>query len=151
MALLFILLLAIPTFFICKWCLKKLDIGTPKNRNYIALCPTFILSPLCYIVIILIWIGSSSYYAKHEFSKLQWNTHPETRYTMTQDIIESEMFIGKTKAEIADVLGSDYYVYNENHISYTLGVLPGLFNIDPQVLDLYFKQGKVVRVSQHES
>ncbi|CDF78613.1 conserved hypothetical protein [Formosa agariphila KMM 3901] len=151
MSLIFILILAIPSFFISKWSLKKLDIGTSKNRKYIALFPTFNLSPLFYIAFILIWMASSSYYPTHEFNKLQWEANSEERYTMSQNLIESEMLIGKSKSEVSDVLGSDFYVYNENHISYNLGFLPGLFNIDPDVLDIYFKYGKVVRVSQHES
>ena len=34
---------------------------------------------------------------------------------------------------------------------YDLGFKPGLFNIDPDVLEVEFKFGKVVRVGQHET
>ena len=151
MTLLFVLILAIPCFFMSKWVLKKLHIGTTKNRKYIALFPALILSPLLYIGLMLLWFASSAYYPAYEFSKFQWETHTETRYTMSQDIIESKMLIGKSKAEVVDVLGPDFYVYNDNHIAYNLGFLPGLFNIDPDVLDIYFENKKVVKVGQHES
>jgi len=49
------------------------------------------------------------------------------------------------------LLENDFYTYNENHIAYELGFVPGLFNIDPDVLDIYFENGKVVRVGQHRT
>ncbi|WP_299781913.1 hypothetical protein [uncultured Formosa sp.] len=151
MSLIFVLILTIPCFFISRWGLKKLEIGTTKNRNYIALFPALILSPLIYIGIIFLWIASSSYYPTYEFNKRQWETHPEERYTMSEDLMDNKLLIGKTKSEVSDILGTDFYTHNNNHISYTLGFVPGLFNIDPDVLDIYFKNGKVIRVSQHES
>ena len=68
---------------------------------------------------------------------------------MSEDIIESKLLIGKTKQEIVELLGDDYYSYNENHIAYDLGFVPGLLNIDPDVLDIYFENGKVIKVDQH--
>ena len=73
------------------------------------------------------------------------------RYEMTENLIKSELLIGKTKVEIHDLLGDKYYKYNEDHWAYEVGHVPGLLNIDPDVLDIYFKEGKVVRVEQHET
>ena len=56
-----------------------------------------------------------------------------------------------TKKEISELLGQDFYSYNENHIAFELGFVPGLFNIDPDVLDIYFENGKVIKVKQHET
>ena len=70
---------------------------------------------------------------------------------MSNDIIKSEILIGKTKEEVIELLGDDFYTYNENHIAYDLGFVPGLFNIDPDVLDIYFEKGKVIKVDQHET
>ncbi|MDW5289763.1 hypothetical protein [Formosa sp. PL04] len=151
MTIIFILILAIPAFFISRWVLKRLDIGTNKNRNYIAVFPALIISPFLYISIMLLWFASSTYYPTHQFSKFHWETNIEERYTMSKDIIESNMLIGKTKEEISGLLGTGFYVYNDNHIGYNLGFTPGLFNIDPDVLDIYFENGKVVKVEQHES
>ncbi|WP_434036537.1 hypothetical protein [Formosa sp. 4Alg 33] len=151
MTIIFILLLAIPAYFFFRWLLKKLDIGTIKNRKYVAMFPALLLSPLLYIVIILLWMASSTYYPKHDFSTYHWKTNIEERYTMSEHIITSNLLIGKTKAEITTLLGNDFHTYNTNHISYYLGYLPKLFKIDPDVLDIYFEEGIVVKVSQHES
>lgn len=146
-----ILILAIPTYFLCKWILKKLNLGNEKNRKFVALIPTIFFSPIIYIGIIYLWIFSASYYPSSDFDKQKWETNVEERYRMSEDIIESKILIGKTKEEITKLLGQDFYSYNENHIAYELGFVPGLFNIDPDVLDIYFENGKVTKVEQHET
>ncbi|OPZ31257.1 MAG: hypothetical protein BWZ00_00612 [Bacteroidetes bacterium ADurb.BinA174] len=146
-----ILILAIPVYFLSKWFFKKLKLGNEKNRKYLAIIPTIILSPLLYVGIIMIWIFSVSYYPKTDFNKQEWNENKEERYKMSNDIIKSDILIGKTKEEVIELLGEDYYSYDESHIAYDLGFVPGLFNIDPDVLDIYFENGKVIKVGQHET
>jgi len=146
-----ILILAIPVYFLSKWILKRLKLGNVKNRKYLAIIPTIILSPLLYVGIIMIWIFSISYYPKTDFNKQKWIENKEERYKMSNDIIKSEILIGKTKKEVIELLGDDFYSYDENHIAYDLGFVPGLFNIDPDVLDFYFENGKVIKLGQHEN
>ena len=146
-----ILILAIPVYFLTKWIFKKLKLGNEKYRKYLAIIPTIILSPLLYVGIIMIWIFSVSYYPKTDFNMQEWNENKEERYKMSNDIIKSDILIGKTKEEVIELLGEDYYSYDESHIAYDLGFVPGLFNIDPDVLDIYFKNGKVIKVGQHET
>jgi hypothetical protein len=143
-----ILILAIPTYFLSKWVLKKLKFGNDKDRKYIALFPTLILSPILYFGIILLWMFSISYYPSNEFNKQEWEANHEERYKMSEDIIDSKMLIGKTKEEITRLLGQDFWAINKNHIAYKLGTLPRLFNIDPDALNIYFENEKVIKVEQ---
>lgn len=142
-----ILVFAIPIYFLSKWVLKKMDIGDNQNRKYIAVIPAIILSPLLYIGIIMIWVFSISYYPNVTFNKQKWDSNYEERYKMSKDIIKSDILIGKTKDEIIELLGNDFYAYDKNHISYELGFVPELFNIDPVFLDIYFENGKVIKVN----
>ncbi len=144
-----ILILAIPTYFICKWALRKLKIGNDKNRKFFAIIPTVIVSPLVYVGLIVIWIFSMSYYPKRDFDQNEWRSNVEGRYEMSRDIIDSNILVGKTKEEIIELLGADFYAYGENHIAYELGFVPGFLNIDPDYLDIYFENGKVNKVEQH--
>jgi hypothetical protein len=146
-----LLVLAFPIYFLTKWVLIRLRFGTEKNRNYLALFSTALLSPLLYIGIIVVWFFSVSYYSKVDFDKEEWTKNKEVRYQMSDDIIKNEVLIGKTKKEIIELLGEDSYFYDENHIAYELGFVPGLFNVDIAVLDLYFENGKVIKVEQHET
>ena len=128
-----------------------MKIGTDKNRKWFALIPTIVFSPIIYVSIIIIWILSVSYYPKKDFNKEKWDTNIEQRYEMSKDIIKSEMLIGKTKEEVIEILGQDYYEGGKDIIYYYLGFVPALFNIDPDILDIYFENGKVIKVSQHTS
>lgn len=149
--LLIIFIIAIPTYFFCKWMMDRLSVGNKEKRRFLALIPTVVLSPLLYVGLILIWIFTVSYYPSNKFDKLQWDTNTEERYKMSEDIIESKMLLGKTKPEIVTLLGDEYYSYSENHIAYTLGFVPGLITIDPDVLDIYFENGVVTKVGQHRT
>ena len=146
-----ILIISVPTFFLSKYIFKILNFGDDRNRKIIAIVPTIILSPLIYVGMFYLWIFSVSYYPKNDFNKHKWETNTEKRYEMSNDIIESKMLIGKGKEEITEILGQDFYSYTENHIAYELGFVPNLFNIDPDVLDIYFENDKVIRVEQHRT
>jgi len=145
-----ILILAIPTYFICKWIMKRLKVGTEKNRKFTALIPTVILSPVIYIGLVMIWIFSVSYYPTNDFDKSEWNSNIEERYKMSEYIIDSKMLIGKTQEEVTQTLGPDFSFKNENRITYELGFVPGLFNIDPDYLEIKLENGKVISVHQYE-
>lgn len=145
-----ILILAVPTYFICIWGMKKLKAGTDKNRKWFALIPTFILSPLIYVGLIMIWIFSISYHPTNEFNQTEWNSNVEERYKMSEDIIESRILIGKTHNEVIEILGTDFSSKNERSITYELGHVPGLFNIDPDYLEIKLENGIVVSVYQYE-
>jgi len=146
-----ILILGIPTYFFFGWIFKKYKIGNEKYRAFIAIIPTIILSPLIYFAIIIIWMFSITYYPNKDFDQNKWKSNIEARYEMSEDIIDSKILIGKTKKEVVDLLGPNFYTHGENHISYDLGFVPGLLNIDPDFLDIYFENEKVNRVEQHGS
>lgn len=145
-----ILILAIPTYFICKWIMKRLKVGTEKNRKFTALIPTVIFSPVIYVGLVMIWIFSVSYYPTNDFDKSEWNSNIEERYKMSEDIIDSKMLIGKTQEEVIQTLGANFSSNNENRITYELGFVPGLFNIDPDYMEIKLENGKVISVHQYE-
>jgi hypothetical protein len=146
-----ILILAIPFYFLSRWVFKKIKLGNEQNRKYLAIIPTVIITPLLYVGIVLIGMFSMTYYPNIDFDKQKWEENQEKRYKMSKDIIKSEVLIGKTKAEVIELLGEDYHTYDEDHIAYDLGFVPELFNIDPDVLDIYFENGIVVKVGQHRT
>lgn len=142
------IVLGIPAFFIWRLLFKKF-IKDDKRRKIAIWMATLITTPLIYIGIIMLWIFSMSYYPAHDFDKERWFLDKETRYELSEDIIDSEMLIGKTKSEVRQILGDESNADQSDHWSYYLGFRPGLFNIDPDVLDIKFKRGKVIRVKQH--
>ena len=146
-----ILIIPIAVYFLSKLFLKYLKLGNDKNRKYIAIVPAVILSPIFYFLLIVSWIYVVEYYPEEKFDKQKWETNIEERYTMSENIIKSKILIEKTKEEVIELLGNEYRDYGENHIGYYLGFVPRMITIDPDVLDVYFENGKVVKVSQHNS
>ena len=85
-----VLILAIPIYFLSKWILKKWNFGNEKNRKYLAIIPSIVLSPIVYIGLIYLWIFSISYYPTNDFDKQTWESNPEERYKMSE-----ALFIGQ--------------------------------------------------------
>ncbi|MBK7232934.1 MAG: hypothetical protein IPH93_11910 [Saprospiraceae bacterium] len=145
-----LMVLCIPTFIFCRWFFKKF-IKVDRTRKIATLTATLIATPLIYFSIIMLWLFSISYHPTHDFDKEKWFADKETRYELSEDIIESEMLIGKTKSEVRQILGDEGNTDESDQWYYYLGFRPGFGNIDPDVLDIEFKDGKVINVGQHES
>ena len=86
-----------------------------------------------------------------EFDEAGWNTNVYERYRMSRDIISSEMLIGKTLEEVIEILGDEVSMNGEEHVVYYLGFVPSILAIDPDVLDIYFRNGQVTKVEQHRT
>jgi hypothetical protein len=144
------LIIGIPVFFLLRWILKKL-IKNDRIRRPITWIGTLICTPLAYIGLIFLWISIVSYYPTQDFNKNSWTLDKEKRYEMSSDIINSKILIGKTKKEVIEILGDEGNKFDDNIWNYYLGFVPGLFKIDPDVLDIFFENGKVIKVGQHET
>jgi amino acid transporter len=145
-----ILILAIPTFFIWRWIFRKY-IDDKKKQNIATWIATIIATPVIYVGLVMLWIFCISYYPSKDFDKQKWLTDKEKRYELSEEIIESKMLIGKTKAEVRQILGEEENLENNDLWNYYLGYRPQLFGIDPDVLDIEFKDGRVIKVSQHQT
>jgi hypothetical protein len=143
-----IIILSIPVYFLSLLILRKKNIGSKTNRKFIAFIPTVIVSPILYVMVISLWLLSSLYYPKQTFDHTKWHENVDERYKMSSYIIKNNILMGKTKDEIIELLGNDFYVRGKDMIGYYLGFVPGIANIDPDVLVIYFENGIVVKVEQ---
>jgi outer membrane protein assembly factor BamE (lipoprotein component of BamABCDE complex) len=145
------LIISIPTFFLLRWALKRVIKTDDLLRKIVTWVGTIFLTPIIYFALCIAIIAYISYYPTKTFDETIWRTDTEKRYEMTEDIIDNKLLIGKTKDQIIKTLGDDYFKYDENRWGYDVGFVPRLFNIDPDVLDIHFKDDKVESVGQHES
>jgi amino acid transporter len=145
------LAIAIPTFFALRWILKKVTKADTLTRNRLTWAGTIILTPIIYVGLVIISMFYMSYYPTRDFNEATWHADKEKRYEMTADLIESEMLIGKTKDEVEKILGNDFYRYDKDHWVYDVGFVPGLMNIDPDFLHVYFKDKRVEKVYQRQT
>jgi hypothetical protein len=132
-----------------------MNFGKDENRKYIATMSAVIISPVIYALLIIGIILLIECHPKRHFDKQKWDTNIETRYEMSKNIIKSNMLIGKTKEEVIELLGDEYTDHCSSCdiqlIIYYLGCVPRLFNIDPDHLEIHFKDGKAVKVRQYNS
>lgn len=142
------LIMGIFLYLILRVLSKKYDLKFLK-KNPLKILITISLTPLIYISLILLFIFYTSYYPNRKFDQRNWISNEEKRYEMANNLIESKILIAKTKKEIVEFLGStDTSGVN---VYYDIGFLPGLINIDPDILLVEFKNGKVIKVTQIQS
>lgn len=145
-----IALLATPFFFLWRRLFRNKMMSKPKMviASWVA---AFCTAPFVYVAIIFIWVSIINYYPSNDFNQSNWLAEKEKRYELSEDIIESRLLIGKSKAEVKQLLGDEENNELSDDWHYDLGFKPSLLGIDPDVLDVYFQNGKVVKVGQHET
>ncbi|MCL2860718.1 MAG: hypothetical protein FWF46_09335 [Oscillospiraceae bacterium] len=151
------IILSIPIYFILKWVLKKIKVGNNKNRKYFTLFSSVILSLLLFFVVCKLTIWSFIFVILNSdkkdkpFNVNEWQTETEYRYTMSNDIIDKNLIIGKTKDEVIALLGNDFIEYEKNHIGYSLGyVVDGLLGSNHAILDIYIENDTIYKVSERD-
>lgn len=119
---------------------------------------TIVAAPMLYMMLfvcLLFWAFSTP---EREFNQQSWHVDAHLRYEMTADIIESRMLIGKSKAEVRQLLESyqdkqaspTMNTDTSNQWRYYVGRRPGMSSDDGlDVLYIYFDKGKVSKVEQH--
>lgn len=139
------LVIGIVTFFILRWILKRMIKTSRSLRIASTLIGTIILTPLIYAGLIFCWIAIASYYPERDFDKEKWRTDIEKRYEMTDDLVDNEKLIGKSKKEIKELLGQEEVSMDSSRWTYYIGYKPGVLGIDPDILEIEFKDDKVVK------
>ncbi|MBC2844307.1 hypothetical protein [Winogradskyella flava] len=91
----------------------------------------------------LIWLF------EERFSTEQWLENPAQRYKMVDDLIESQILIGKTKDEVAGVLGQPNLRSPEERdaFAYSIGEHPSFFESKREMLVITFVNQKVDEVT----
>ncbi|MBU2939029.1 hypothetical protein KO494_05690 [Lacinutrix sp. C3R15] len=90
----------------------------------------------------LIWLF------EERFNPEQWQSQPLTRYKMVDDIIESEILLGKTKNAVFLLLGEAIpsTLEGKEHLMYSLGKPPSFFEPKKERLVVVFENNLVVKV-----
>jgi predicted histidine transporter YuiF (NhaC family) len=141
-----LIILGIPTFFLCRRLFKKF-IPINRTRKIATWTATIILTPIIYLGLILLIFNS--YYKSRDFGKQQWVIDKDKRYELSDKLITSKILIGKSKAEIRQLLGDETDNQDTLNVwSFELGFKPDIGNIDPSYLHIEFKNDKVVTVGQ---
>lgn len=142
-----LIILGIPVFFLWRWVFRRY-IRAERTRKIATWTATIFTTPLLYAGIFLLIFYSLTYYPTHEFDQMKWSSNMEKRYEMSKNLIESQILIGENKSEVKQLLGDNLNNEQSDQWTYYLGMVPGIANIDPDVLEIEFKNGKAVKVWQ---
>lgn len=139
---------AIPLFFLFRLLFKTLKIKQRRKRNILSVLATVITIPGLYLGLLATVIMNlpDPGFDKIPFDKERWEDDPTERYRMVDYMIDKDVLTGKTRAQVIDLLGEEFTNYNDDHIAYYIGVIPG-FVPDPCVMDVFLKNGKVKRIA----
>ena len=93
----------------------------------------------------------SNYHHEKYFSSEIWQDKPALRYELSNDMITSEILIGKTKTEVESLLGTHEWLswddakkeHDNNKWNYGLGQETGEFNTQKECIEITFKNNKV--------
>lgn len=85
---------------------------------------------------------------EERFNEKGWRSNRSMRYKMADDIIDSDLLIGKSKEDIIDLLGVPYdtNLFGKDNIAYRLGRPPSFSQTKHAILIIDFKLGHAVQV-----
>jgi len=129
------------------------------SKKWLNTIIAILITPLMYFYI---WYPISTiflpYHHHKQFNSTQWNEKPGLRYEMIDNMIETDFLIGKSKEEVAKLLGKVQWLswneakkgFDPNVWNYGLGLIPGAFEDIKEDAEITFKNNKVtlVKLSQ---
>lgn len=150
---LFILFLFIVLFLVWQF-VKTID-----NRKWLTFLVSVIVTPLVYFYMFYPALNIfSSYHHEKHFESTAWKEKPALRYEMSTEILDEQLFIGKSKSEIQQLLGkAEWYGWDDSikansddKWNYNLGYKPGALNTQQECLEIIFKNDMVLSGSQYQ-
>ena len=83
------------------------------------------------------------------FNAQHWQTKPLERYEMVDNLIESQILIGKDRSEVIDILGQpdSKSGSNKDVFVYVIGSAPSIFSSKKEYLVIVFKNQIVDKVT----
>jgi len=142
-------ILGVAVFYIWKRAFKK-SLMTNFVKYFVIITLTVCSAILIFVASVAIFLTISEYYPDRKFDSEGWKQRKDERYEYSKDIIESKILIGKSKDQIRKLLGDENNPDSTNTWGYNLGFKPEIANIDADWLDIEFKNGRVINVSQHQ-
>jgi len=144
-----VLIIAIPTFFILRWILKRF-IQDKKTRNWTSIIGTIILAPILYLGLVLAFFSYLFFEPQYDFDREKWFDDKHSRFEMIDDIEESGILKGKSKTEIIEFIGEPEFKDSTDIWTYDLGMSGAGFGWQFNSLELTFQNGKVSYVKKIE-
>ena len=106
-----------------------------------------------FLFVALILSASLLWLFEERFTKEHWQSYPQKRYKMADEIVDNKLLIGKSKQEVILLLGNtvrSLKVDDGEHLIYPLGTPPSFFETKKEKLVIIFEESRVVKVIQSQ-
>lgn len=136
-----------------------LFVRTIDKRKWLTLLVSIIITPFIYFYGVYPMINIfSNYHHQKYFSSELWLEQPSLRYELLDDLMASEVLIGKTKTEVESLLGIYEWLswddlkkdHDTNKWNYSLGIEPGAFNTEKECIEIVFSNTKVIAIHTYK-
>ncbi|WP_323789087.1 hypothetical protein [Psychroserpens sp.] len=136
-----------------------LFVKTIDKRIWLTLLVSLVITPMVYFYALYPMLNIfSNYHHKKYFASELWIEKPALRYEISDDMMASEILMGKTKTEVSSLLGSYEWLswddtkkdHDNNKWNYSLGIEPGAFNTEKECIEVVFKNYKVVTIKPYQ-
>lgn len=135
-----------------------LFINTIDKRKWLSILVSIALTPVVYFYMFypMLNIFSNYHHQKH-FNSESWIENPSLRYEMEDAMLNTQMLIGKSKAEVLVLLGTQEWLnwsdtlknHDTNKWNYALGTEPGAFNTMKSCIEITFEADKVSAIKPY--
>ena len=146
-------------FMLVVFILLFLFLKTVDKRKWLTFIISLALTPLVYFYLAYPFINIvSNYHHQKYFNAKTWVEKPALRYEMIDNAIESDTLIGITKAEVEILLGkAEWLTWDDtnkigdtNRWNYSLGIEPGAFTYEKDVIEITFKNNKTTELRTYK-
>ena len=146
-------------FLVIVFSLTFLFVNTIDKRKWITIPLSLILTPFLYFYAFYPMLNIfSNYHHQKYFNSELFIEKPSFRYEMYDNIEETDTLLGKSKDNVIDILGPHEWLtwdfekddFNENSWNYGMGIWPGAFNSKSEVMQVIFKDNKVIKVKAYK-
>lgn len=146
-------------FFLLVFIILWQFVKTIDDRKWVNILINIVLTPFIYFYLFYPILNIfSSYHHEKKFDEIAWKQKPSFRFEMSNQIIDNQLFKGKTKKEVQKMLGTSEWFGWDDSIkanspeiwNYNLGFKPGAFNTQQECLELVFKDNIVVNSKQYQ-
>ena len=146
-------------FLLIVFVLVFLFVNTIDKRKWLTFIISVIITPFVYFYGFYPMVNVfSNYHHEKYFDSDNWKDDATLRYEMSDDLLKSKRLMGKTKEQVIALLGkNDWLSWNdaikgkdENIWNYSLGIEPGAFNTNKEVMLVTFDNNKVISLETYQ-
>jgi hypothetical protein len=146
-------------FMLVVFVLLFLFLKTIDKRKWLTFIISLVLTPVIYFYLAYPFINIiSNYHHQKYFDAEIWTKKPDLRYEMIENALVSHALIDKTKTEIETLLGKAEWLtwkesnkmHDNDRWNYSLGIKPGAFTDQKDVLEITFKDNKTTALKTYK-